>query len=82
MRLIGLALAAALTFATPVHGQQAVPKLPTTVFAQLPAMRKPVLSPDGHRIVARATTNGRGRLVLLNADNPEVKPKVIDIGKA
>lgn len=82
MRLIGLALAAALTFATPVHGQQAVPKLPTTVFAQLPAMRKPVLSPDGHRIVARATTNGRGRLVLLDADQPEVKPKVIDIGNA
>jgi dipeptidyl aminopeptidase/acylaminoacyl peptidase len=82
MRLIGLVLAAALAFSTPVHGQQAVPKLPTTVFAQLPAMRKPVLSPDGHRIVARATSNGRGRLVLLDADQPELNPKVIDIGNA
>ncbi|QNP44245.1 hypothetical protein H9L15_07200 [Sphingomonas daechungensis] len=82
MRLIGLALAATIACAAPVHAEQAVPKLPTTVFAQLPAMRKPVLSPDGHRIVARATTNGRGRLVLLDADQPEAKPKVIDIGTA
>ena len=88
MRLFGLVLAfVSLAGATPSYAQaatkQASPKLPTAVFAQLPAMRKPVLSPDGHRIVARSTVDdGKGRLVLVDADRPESPPKLIDIGTA
>ncbi|HET6941688.1 MAG TPA: S9 family peptidase [Sphingomicrobium sp.] len=61
---------------------QPAPRIATAAFAQLPALRKPNLSPDGHQIVARAIDGGRGRLVILNADNPEGKPKVINIGDA
>ncbi|HEX7929883.1 MAG TPA: alpha/beta fold hydrolase [Sphingomicrobium sp.] len=87
MRSIGLVLAAVcLASATPAYPQAAAQrissKLPVSVFAQLPVLRKPVLSPDGRRILARATTNGRGRLVFLDADRPEGKPQVIDIGNA
>lgn len=57
-------------------------KIATSAFSQVPALRKPVLSPDGRRILARATSNGRGRLVLLDADQPEAKLQVIDIGNA
>ena len=57
-------------------------KMAVSAFSQLPALQKPILSPDGKRILARATTNGRGRLVLLDADRPQAKPQVIEIGNA
>ena len=84
MRWYGYAIAfSALGLASMASAQQAArPKLATSVFSQLAALRKPILSPDGKRILARATSNGRGRLVLLDADRPEAKPQVIEIGNA
>jgi len=79
-------VACALVCSTPAYPEvpaaQVRQKIPTSAFSQVPALRKPILSPDGRLILARATSNGRGRLVLLQADRPEATPRVIDIGPA
>lgn len=56
-------------------------RISTTDFAALPLLYRPVLSPDGRRIAARATFDGKTRLVILNADNPDQKPKAIALGE-
>ena len=76
--LCGLALAACGSVAS---GAPA-PLIPIARFAELPQLRKPILSPDGHRIAARSTANGETALVILDADHPETVINKIKIGKA
>ena len=56
-------------------------KIPAATFAALPIVYKPILSPDGHSIIARQTKDGTTRLLLLNADHPEAAPGIIALGK-
>jgi dipeptidyl aminopeptidase/acylaminoacyl peptidase len=49
----------------------------TADFAALPAVRKPILSGDGRQIAARATIDGKQRIILMDADRPEARPKAI-----
>src|SRR5262245_45454989 len=44
-------------------------------------MRRPILSPDGHRIAARAIANGETTLVILDADHPEAVTRRFKVGK-
>jgi dipeptidyl aminopeptidase/acylaminoacyl peptidase len=75
----GLVLAAGYAS---VAGAAPAPLIPVARFAELPEMRKPILSPDGHRIAARSTANGETSLVILDADQPEKPGKRIKLGKA
>jgi dipeptidyl aminopeptidase/acylaminoacyl peptidase len=54
--------------------------IPISKFAALPAMRRPILSPDGHRIAARSVAGGKTTLVVLDADNPDARPRAIPAG--
>lgn len=83
MRLRLLFLMVAALVAAPVaHAQPPQPAAPTvSAFAALPVLRSPLLSPNGHRIAARATVDGKTELVVLNADDPELTPKVVKLGK-
>jgi dipeptidyl aminopeptidase/acylaminoacyl peptidase len=56
--------------------------IPVADFAALPTLRKPLLSPDGHRIAARRTADGKTNLIILDADHPEAPARSIDLGKA
>lgn len=76
--LCGLALAACGSVASAAPA----PLIPIARFAELPQLRKPILSPDGHRIAARSTANGETTLVILDADHPETVINKIKIGKA
>jgi dipeptidyl aminopeptidase/acylaminoacyl peptidase len=58
------------------------PKIPTANFAALPALFKPLLSPDGHRIAARRKADGATTIIILNADKPETVAKGLPLGKA
>lgn len=58
-----------------------VPRIPIEDLAALPALRAPILSPDGKRIVARARIKDSNRLIILSADAPSAQPKQIEIGK-
>lgn len=86
MRLIATVLALVL-LASPapasaqVQQPRQTPKIATSAFAALPVLRRPILSPNGRRIAARATSDGKMRLVVLDADRPELPPKVISVGK-
>lgn len=87
--MIPMALAAAAASISPftyVRASEpqaaAAATIPTADFAALPFLRRPLLSPDGRRIVARTTVDGKERLVILDADRPERKPQVIVLGKA
>lgn len=78
-------LAALAVAAVPVGAtdQSFVPaKIPVADFAALPVLRKPLLSPDGRRIAARQTTDGKTRIVILDADHPEAATRLIELGKA
>lgn len=44
-------------------------------------LRKPILSPDGHSIAARAVADGQTSLVFLDADQPEARWKKLPLGK-
>lgn len=74
----GLALAACGSVASAAPA----PLIPIARFAELPQLRKPILSPDGHRIAARSIANGETTLVILDADHPETVINKIKIGKA
>jgi len=58
----------------------APPLIPVAKFAALPAMRHPILSPDGHTIAARSIANDKTTLFLVDADHPEAKPRAIPLG--
>ena len=57
------------------------PKIPVSNFASLPALSKPMLSPDGRWIAARSTANGTTTLVVVNADRPDTIVKSLYAGK-
>ena len=76
--LCGVALAACGSVASAAPA----PLIPIARFAELPQLRKPILSPDGHRIAARSIANGETTLVILDADHPERVINTIKIGKA
>jgi dipeptidyl aminopeptidase/acylaminoacyl peptidase len=59
----------------------APPKVPVADFAALPAMSKPILSPNGRWIAARTTANGTTTFVILDADKPDTIAKSIYAGK-
>ena len=44
-------------------------------------MSRPVLSPDGHRIIARSVSDGKISLKLINADDPDGPVRSILLGK-
>ena len=52
-------------------GSSSLPRIPVADFATLPFLQKPILSPDGHRFVARHVADGKTTIVLFNADHPE-----------
>lgn len=54
--------------------------IPAATFAALPVLRKPMLSPDGRRIAARATVNGQSTLVVLDANQPEAAVRNVALG--
>lgn len=81
MRLF-LIFALAMAGAGPLAAAEPVPaKVATADFAKLATLEKPLLSPDGKRIAARATIDGEVHVVLLNADRPEDRPQRIALGK-
>jgi dipeptidyl aminopeptidase/acylaminoacyl peptidase len=57
-------------------------RISTDVFASLPVLRSPKLSPDGRRIVARNVADGKVRLIILDADKPGERGQVIPLGEA
>lgn len=59
----------------------APPKIPVANFAALPVLSKPVLSPDGRWIAARSTAFGRTKLVVIDADKPDVVRQTINFGE-
>ena len=48
-----------------------VAKISVSDFAALPVLKKPILSPDGHRIAARKVADGKTAVVVFEADQPE-----------
>src|SRR5207248_1440314 len=56
-------------------------RIPVAKFAALPAMHRPILSPDGHRIAASSVADGKTTLMLLNADVPDAPAKGLPLGK-
>lgn len=86
MRLILTLLAAAavsapaLLQAQSVAAPQESAKISTGAFAALPVLRDPRLSPNGRRIAALSTKDGKTILAVLDADRPSQAPRVISIG--
>lgn len=56
-------------------------RIPISAFAALPDISKPVLSPDGSKLVGRSTSNGNTSLVIIDTDRPEASAKIIPLGK-
>ena len=55
--------------------------IPTKDFAALPLLRRPLLSPDGQKIAARATVDGKTKLVIVSADKPGQILQGVTIGE-
>lgn len=81
MRQLLLLFALAIASSGAAADLTSPPKIPVANFASLPILYKPLLSPDGHWIVARQTTDGSRRLLILDADRPEAAPAIIPLGK-
>ncbi|HVM37073.1 MAG TPA: S9 family peptidase [Sphingomicrobium sp.] len=60
----------------------ATTKISTADFAALPLLTRPRLSPDGRKLVARSTHQGKARLVILDAERPQTVIRSIALGKA
>jgi dienelactone hydrolase len=56
-------------------------RIPAADFAALPIVEKPVLSPDGLRVVARQVKDGQTTIVVLDANHPDAPASVFPIGK-
>ncbi len=80
-----MVMLAVLVGAVPVLAEappsKAPPKIAVKELAALPDMRRPLLSPDGKRIVARSTVNGKERLVIFSADDPKARAHAIPLGE-
>ncbi len=66
--------------ATPAAAGAAAP-LPVEVFAELPQIENPVLSPDGQRLLARVARNGQMYLALIMLDG-KTAPTYFSPGKS
>jgi dipeptidyl aminopeptidase/acylaminoacyl peptidase len=70
------------TSLSPVFADPPAPALISTKeFAALPILRRPQLSPNGHRVVARSIQDGNTTLVVVDADKPEGPSRKIALGK-
>ena len=78
MRWIGLAGCAVLTSAMPVLATPLPDAVPVEVFATLPAIEGPQLSPDGTKIAAKFAFGGVQRLVVYPLDGG--KPALFNSG--
>jgi dipeptidyl aminopeptidase/acylaminoacyl peptidase len=58
-----------------------IARIPAADFAALPIVEKPVLSPDGLRVVARHVKDGQTTIVVLDANHPDAPASVFPIGK-
>lgn len=83
-----LAPLASFVFATGLISGSAVAQaaaapalIPTKDFSALPLLRRPLLSPDGQKIAARATVDGKTKLVIVNADKPDQVLQGVTIGE-
>lgn len=83
MRIFGVVVVlASFVSGTSLCAQAARPiKISTSEFAALPTLRKPVLSPDGHRIVARQIIGTSTKIIILDADKPDAVAKAIPAGQ-
>jgi dipeptidyl aminopeptidase/acylaminoacyl peptidase len=79
--LSALALAASLLSPAAAAPDSKPAVIPVSRFAALPALYKPLLSPDGRRIAARKTADGETTIVILDADRPEATARGIPLGK-
>lgn len=77
-----LFLVGAMLASVPAAGssQDKAAQVSVSDFAALPVLQHPLLSPDGRRIAARGLADGKRMLVILDADNPQVVERSIDIG--
>ncbi len=71
-------LASVALFATLAAAPASPPAIPIETFAETPVFSRLVLSPDGKRIAAVATTAGKTRLVIFETDDTQ-KTKLIDV---
>ena len=78
--LFALALASSVAVAQ-VQNPAPAAKVSAAHFAALPELERPLLSPDGNRLAARATADGKTRLVIFDANRPELAPKIIGLDK-
>lgn len=54
-------------------------QIPTEVFAELPMLSRPAISPDGKRIAAKMAINGQQYFAIVTVG--ELKPKLIRLGE-
>lgn len=71
----------ALLCSAPIAWAAPAPKIATERFAQLPVLKKPILSPDGRRIAARSELDGKTTVAVLDADRPQSPARAITLGK-
>lgn len=57
------------------------PRIPAAKFAAFADVQNPVLSPDGQRIAATSSADGKTTLLIVDADQPAATPKGIALGK-
>jgi dipeptidyl aminopeptidase/acylaminoacyl peptidase len=72
-------IVAAPIFAQPTSSP--VQRISAADFAALPIVEKPLLSPDGHKIAALHTQEGKTTILIFDADHPEAPPKGMPINK-
>lgn len=80
MRRFLLSLAVSLSGVASSAGLAAEP-IPIADFAADPTISDPHLSPDGRKIAAHATIAEIANLVVLDADDPQAKPRFIKLGE-
>jgi dipeptidyl aminopeptidase/acylaminoacyl peptidase len=62
------------------QGQALPAKIPIADFAALPVMTSPLLSPDGHLVAARQTSDSKRYVVILDGDHPTSVVRTIPLG--
>jgi dipeptidyl aminopeptidase/acylaminoacyl peptidase len=66
----------------PTAAAAAIPPLiPIDHFAAQPVLSSPHVSPNGSRIAAVADVKDQTRIAVLDAERPEAKPLLVDLGK-
>lgn len=80
MRFSLLVMLALLVF-EPAAMAAPAPSIATERFAQLPVLKKPILSPNGRRIAARSELDGKTIVAILDADRPQLPPRSIALGE-